>query len=61
MTEEEQAAAVEGALAGQVQCVECKQWLDPAVRWAFTCPTCWARIDRTARTQYLHAWIEYGP
>jgi hypothetical protein len=55
MTEEQQAAAVEGALAGLDQCPECKQWSDDV---GLTCARCWSSLGRDRKEIYFVAHFE---
>jgi hypothetical protein len=67
MTEEQQAAAVEGALAGDVQCAECKQWFNPHtvgfwIKPSFTCEPCWGSLDQDAKqARFLAAGMRWWP
>jgi hypothetical protein len=47
MTEEEQAAAVEGVLSEQVQCSQCRQWFDESavLMTRDICVGCWKHIS----------------
>jgi hypothetical protein len=49
--EEEQAAAVEGTLAGDSQCDKCKGWFNNPLNLP-VCNPCWSLMNKDARMQY---------